>query len=165
MSRTSEEAKELIRWALQTNNRIITILSSDDHYIVIKWSARQLIRWLPQTQNCNNLTLVIATNIRMSYDDHLISIWWSSQCHHDPSWPHLIKSRRLLLVEPSERMSASECLQHPWLSGADIYIGDPVEAFRGELYKYILLDIHRWCWRSFWSIIGTYVLRIFYENL
>merc|ERR1719336_806347 len=30
--------------------------------------------------------------------------------------------RRLLLVEPSERMSASECLQHPWLSGADIYI-------------------------------------------
>jgi len=30
--------------------------------------------------------------------------------------------RQLLLVESSERMSASECLQHPWLSGADIYI-------------------------------------------
>ena len=27
-------------------------------------------------------------------------------------------------MESSERMSASECLQHPWLSGADIYIGD-----------------------------------------
>ena len=72
MSRTSEEAKELIRWALQTRIRIITILSSDDHYIVIKWSARQLIRWLPQTQVCNNLTLVIATNIRIQD-----VIWWS----------------------------------------------------------------------------------------
>ena len=29
-------------------------------------------------------------------------------------------------MESSERMSASECLQHPWLSGADIYIGATV---------------------------------------
>ena len=58
------------------------------------------------------------------------------------SLPHLIKSRRLLLVEPSERMSASECLQHPWLSGADIYIGDDVKALRVELYKYILFDMN-----------------------
>ena len=39
-------------------------------------------------------------------------------------------------------MSASECLQHPWLSGADIYIGDDVKALRVELYKYILFDMN-----------------------
>ena len=167
MSRTSEEAKELIRWALQTKIRIITILSSDDHYIVIKNDQQR--SW--SGDYFKLMTAIISPlSLQLTSGCHMMIILFTYDDHHSVitihlSWPHLIKSRRLLLVEPSERMSASECLQHPWLSGADIYIGDPVEAFRDELYKYILLDIHRWCWRSLWSIIGTYLWRIFYENL
>ena len=54
----------------------------------------------------------------------------SLSCEYDLDIPELSHTseeakdvvRHLLLTDQTERLTASECLAHPWLSGADIYI-------------------------------------------
>ena len=54
----------------------------------------------------------------------------SLSCEYDLDIPELSHTseeakdlvRHLLLMEQTERLTSSECLAHPWLSGADIYI-------------------------------------------
>eukprot|EP00090_Calanus_glacialis_P031250 TRINITY_DN51362_c0_g1_i1.p1 TRINITY_DN51362_c0_g1~~TRINITY_DN51362_c0_g1_i1.p1 ORF type:complete len:119 (+),score=19.75 TRINITY_DN51362_c0_g1_i1:38-358(+) len=54
----------------------------------------------------------------------------SLSCEYDLDIPELSHTseeakdvvRHLLLTDQTERLTSSECLAHPWLSGADIYI-------------------------------------------